>query len=139
MTGKLARLTGAGVALAMLGLSGAADAQSLNTSAAGFNAGFGRTLGQENRPVDFDARLTTLADSSLLPRGPIDEPVATGSGVADLVLGAGVGGESIVPADHLTVLTQGNWRTRSQASAQASASASADADLNGKIDLNGPN
>ena len=139
MIGKAMRRAGAGLALAVLGLSGAAQGQSLTTSAASFNAGFGRAAGQENRPVDLDGRLTTLADSALLPRGPIDEPAAIGGGVADLVLGAAEGGTSLVPADHLTVLTQGNWRTRAQASAQASASASADADLNGKIDLNGPN
>ena len=138
MIGNAARLTGAGLALALLGLSGVAQGQSLTTSAAGFNAGFGRTPGQENRGVDLDGRLTTLADSSLLPRGPIDAPVAV-SGVADLVLGASVGGTTLVPADHLTVLTQGNWHTRSQASAQASAEAQAAAGLNGKIDLNGPN
>ena len=124
--------------LALAAMTGAAQAQSLSTSAGAFNAGFGRTLGQENRPIDIDGRLTTLADSALLPRGPIDQPVATG-GVADVVLGAGEGGASLVPAAPLTVLTQGNWRTRSQASAQASADASASADLNGKIDLNGPN
>ncbi len=138
MIGIAARLTGAGLALALMGLCGAAQSQSLTTSASSFNAGFGRTPGQENRPVDLDGRLTTLADSSLLPRGPIDTPVAI-SGVADLALGASEGGTTIVPADHLTVLTQGNWHTRTQASASAGADATASADLNGKIDLNGPN
>ncbi|HEY3811827.1 MAG TPA: hypothetical protein VGL66_01265 [Caulobacteraceae bacterium] len=139
MTGNPVRLAGAGLVLAMLGLSGAAEGQSLSTTAGSFNGGYGRLPGQENRPVDLDGRLTTLADSSLLPHGPIDEPVATGGGVADVVLGAAEGGASVVPADHLTVLTQGNWRTRAQASAQAGADAQASADLNGKIDLNGPN
>jgi holdfast attachment protein HfaA len=137
MTRKTLRLATAAIALAAL--SGAAQAQSLSTSASAFNAGFGRVAGQENRGVDLDGRLTTLADSSLLPRGPIDQPVSIGGGVADVVLGAAEGGTTVVPADHLTVLTQGNWRTRSQASASASADASASVDLNGKIDLNGPN
>ena len=127
-------------ALAAAALAGAAQAQSLSTSASAFNAGYGRTFGQENRPVDLDGRLTTLADASLLPTSPIEPPatVATSNaGVADLALGASEGGATIVPADHLVVLTQGNWRTRSQATASARDDASAD--LNGKIDLNGPN
>ncbi|HWE47045.1 MAG TPA: hypothetical protein VG407_13550 [Caulobacteraceae bacterium] len=130
----------AGLTLAAAGLSGVAQAQSLSTSAAAFNAGFGRTFGQENRPVDLDGRLTTLADASLLSLAPENDPAPDATaGVADLSLGASDGGMSLVPADHLVVLTQGNWRTKATASVQAGADASASADLNGKIDLNGPN
>ena len=137
MTRKLIGLTAAALTLAAAGM---AQAQSLTTSAASYNAGFGRTVGQENRPVDLDGRLTTLADMSWLSHAIDNDPApAATAGVADLSTGVSDGAVTLVPSDHLVVLTQGNWRRRATANAQAQADASASADLNGKIDHNGPN
>jgi hypothetical protein len=143
MMGRSARLAGAGLAFA-LALAGAAEAQSalpsVSTSAAGFNAGWGRAFGQENQPVDLADRMTSLSASGLLPRTATATTPAL-SGAVSLATGAASGGASLVPSNTMVVLTQGNWRTtvaggRAQASAEASADASVD--LNGKIDIDGP-
>ena len=49
-------LTVAVASLGALGVATSADAQSMNTNSASFNAGYGRIAGQENRVVDYSTR-----------------------------------------------------------------------------------
>ncbi len=52
-------------ALLSFAVPGAAQAQQMGTSAASFNAGYGRTAGEENRPVDFPCATPTATCPSM--------------------------------------------------------------------------
>lgn len=96
--------------------AGAASAQSMGASSSSFNAGYGRTAGAENRPVDF-----TLRDSN----GNltiIDGVMNTGSDQSTLagasIAGGGYSGVGGVYnsgasaiGNNLNVVTSGNYNT----------------------------
>lgn len=96
--------------------AGAAEAQSLSTNSAEFNAGWGRTPGSENHMVDYitrDANGNRVIIDGLILAGE-DQSVysrAGGFGVASSYAGVGaIGGASAI-GNNLTVITQGNNNT----------------------------
>lgn len=130
---------------ASLGLGGPCAAQSMLQSAAGYNAGYGRVLGQENQPVSsttrdangnrviIDGVIQVGGDQSLFAR-------FGATGAVDAYAGAGALGGASAIGNNLTVVTQGNWNTVIINSVQTnSGTVSATTDLNGKVVLDGSN
>lgn len=107
---------GAIALLAGLVLTSAAQAQSMSTNSASFNAGYGRVSGQENQGVDFgtrDANGNRVIVDGIIQTGQ-DQSVfsRTGGGVFDSVSGVGgVGSGSTAIGNNLIVVTQGNYNT----------------------------
>ena len=113
---RRAALLAAALCAGLLGV-GEAGAQSMGTNASSFNAGYGRSAGDENRPVDF-----TLRDSSgnltiidgVMNTGP-DQSTLAGSSIADGGGYSGVGGTYTSGAsaigNSLNVVTTGNYNT----------------------------
>jgi holdfast attachment protein HfaA len=119
---RLARgLAGAGFAAAIALAHGAA-AQTMNANAAAYNAGFGRTAGEENGPVNVsltDANGNTTLVNSLIQapagsifgevRNAVGAPSTTASGGAgDSFTGAGTGSSASAIGDSLNVVVQGD-------------------------------
>ncbi|MDQ0462535.1 holdfast attachment protein HfaA [Caulobacter ginsengisoli] len=106
----------ASLALAALAVAGAATAQSISTNSAGYNAGYGRVSGQENRPVSVGG---TGQGNRVIVDGVIlageDQSVfasQTGGGVFSDTSGVGnIGGSSTAIGNNLIVITQGNYNT----------------------------
>lgn len=104
---------------ATLGLGGSAAAQSMSTNSASFNAGYGRTSGQESRMVEYSTRDVNgnrvIVDGVMLTGA--DQSVysaSRSSGSLDAYSGVGaVGGYagSTAIGNNLTVITQGNNNT----------------------------
>ncbi len=101
------------VAAALL-TAGAAQAQSMSTNSASFNAGYGRVAGQENRPIDFstrDANGNQVIVDGLILKGQDQSSFSSSSGAVDTFAGVGaVGGASAI-GNNLVVITQGNYNT----------------------------
>jgi holdfast attachment protein HfaA len=143
MSGRTFR-TGLAAAALAFAVAGSAQAQSMSTSAAQYNAGYGRTYGQENQPVAattrdangnrviLDGIIQTGSDQSIFAR-------AGAWGAADAFAGAGALGGATAIGNNLVVITQGNWNTVIVNSTQNnSGPVTANSDLNGKIVLDGP-
>ena len=103
--------------LAALGLcAGPAFAQS-QTGSASYNAGYGRTAGQENRMVDYSTRDASgnriIVDGVMLTGE--DQSTFTRSGATgafDAYAGVGgLGGSSTAIGNNLVVITQGSYNT----------------------------
>ncbi len=103
-------------------LAGAAVAQSMTTSSASFNGGYGRFNGQENHPVDFSIRDAngnlTAIDGILTATGgslASNSGTASASASASGSFSGGVGGLASASAtaigNSLSVVTQGNYNT----------------------------
>jgi holdfast attachment protein HfaA len=100
-------------------LAGSVAAQSMSTNSANFNAGYGRSAGQENRMVEYSTRdangnrvvvdgvMLTGADQSVYSSSRSSGSLDAYSGVG------GVGGYAGATAigNNLTVITQGNNNT----------------------------
>lgn len=101
------------------GAWGAAMAQTMTTNSASFNAGYGRSAGQENRMVEYSTRDANgnrvIVDGVMLTGS--DQSVyssSRSSGSLDAYSGVGgVGGYagSTAIGNNLTVITQGNNNT----------------------------
>jgi len=112
MTSHRPRYAAIAAVLAVAAAPGFALAQTMFTSSAAFNAGYGRSAGSENYPVS-----PTLADAStnLTPAGAVNQE-GTGQALFSNVGGAastfsGVGGGTYnisATSDHLTVVVQGD-------------------------------
>jgi holdfast attachment protein HfaA len=108
-------------AMAALGLSGAAAAQSLTGGgSASFNGGYARLNGQENQSVDFSLRNEdgnlVAVNGVLQPSGAGSVSQSSGSASASASAGifsGGVGASANASAigNNLTVVTQGNYNT----------------------------
>jgi holdfast attachment protein HfaA len=93
-----------------------AMAQSVSSNSASYNAGYGRTSGQENRPVAVGG---TGQGNRVIVDGVIlageDQSVfasQTGGGVFSDTSGVGnIGGSSTAIGNNLIVITQGNYNT----------------------------
>ena len=98
----------AGLGLAFA--AGAAGAQTMATNSASFNAGYGRTAGQENRPIDVtlgDANGNVTVVNGLLGASASSSVFAhASSGAMDSA--SGVGGSASAIGNNLTVVVQGN-------------------------------
>jgi holdfast attachment protein HfaA len=104
---------------ATIGAGGPVAAQSMTTNSASFNAGYGRTSGQENRMVEYSTRDANgnrvIVDGVMLTGS--DQSVFSSShssGSLDAYAGVGaVGGYagSTAIGNNLTVITQGSNNT----------------------------
>jgi holdfast attachment protein HfaA len=97
-------------------IAATAQAQNMNANSASFNAGYGRTAGQENHPVDVtlrDANGNLVIVDGMMLRGEDQSSFAASSGGAvDAFAGVGaVGGSSTAVGNNLVVITQGNYNT----------------------------
>lgn len=119
-----------------------AQAQSMSTNSAEFNAGYGRYSGQENRPVEVstrDANGNRLVVDGLILSGEDQSSFARASGAADAFAGVGaVGGGASAIGNNLVVVTQGSNNTVIVNSAQTNTgTVTANANLNAGVG-NGP-
>lgn len=107
----------AAAALIAFALPATASAQSMSANSAQYNAGYGRTAGQENRPIEVSTRdangnrvvvdgiILTGEDQSVYAR-------AGAGGAYDTYAGVGtVGGGSTAIGNNLVVVTQGSYNT----------------------------
>lgn len=90
-------------------------AQSMASNAASFNAGYGRTSGSENRPVDVstrDANGNRVIVDGLILTGEDQSSFSSTSGAVDAFAGVGSssGGASAI-GNNLVVVTQGSYNT----------------------------
>ena len=127
--------------------AGAASAQTMSTNSASFNAGFGRSPGEENRPVnvsmsDSNGNATIINGVIQAPAGSlfVEGRIATASstfsvagGAGDSFTGAGSSGSASVIGNNLNVVVQGNNNTVIVNSTQTNTGAlSATSTVNGK-------
>ena len=126
--------------LGLLAAAGGAHAQNMSTNSASFNAGWGRTAGQENRPVDVatrDANGNQLIVDGIIQRGQDQSVFATAGagGAVDTFAGVGsLGGASSAIGNNLVVITQGSHNTVIVNSQQTNTgNVSAGAALNGGV------
>ena len=119
--GRVLRIT-APLAAGMLALAGAAQAQTINTNSASFNAGFGRTPAEENGPVNVqmtdingnlvvvNGQVTSAASGSLFASAGAVASASGMAGAADSFSGAGGASASAI-GNNLSVVTEGNNNT----------------------------
>lgn len=117
---RKSKTRGAAVVVAFtLGAAGGVEAQSMSTNSASFNAGYGRSSGQESRMVEYstrDANGNRVVVDGVMLTGS-DQSVfssSRSSGSLDAYSGVGaVGGYagSTAIGNNLTVITQGNNNT----------------------------
>jgi holdfast attachment protein HfaA len=103
------------VAAGLLAAASSACAQTMAASSAAYNAGYGRTAGQENQPVNVQ---TTDANGNLTVVNGVVRNTAAGSvfasanaGVETNYSGAGGSGASTAIGNSLNVVVQGNNNT----------------------------
>ncbi|CAN5349514.1 holdfast attachment protein HfaA [soil metagenome] len=106
-------------AVLTLAVTASAQAQTMETNSAGFNAGYGRVAGSENHVVQYSTRdangnrvivdgvMLTGADQSVYSSGRSTGSLDSYSGVG----GLGGYGSSTAIGNNLTVVTQGNNNT----------------------------
>lgn len=105
-----------GFVLVVLG-AGAVQAQDMNTNSASFNAGYGRTAGQENHAVAVgmrDANGNLVIVDGLILHGEDQSTFSAAgaaSGAVDTFAGVGATGSSTAIGNNLQVITQGNYNT----------------------------
>ena len=109
----LAPILRVGLTLALAGGASAAGAQTMAASSASYNAGYGRTAGQENQAVNVQL---TDANGNLTVQNGLIKNSATGSVFSSSSAGvetnfSGAGGSSSAIGNNLTVVTQGNYNT----------------------------
>jgi holdfast attachment protein HfaA len=126
--------------LSVLAVAGAAQAQTMSTNSASFNAGYGRTAGQENQAVNVD---TTDANGNFVAINGLIQANSSSifagatarlSGAADSFSGAGeVGGSASAIGNNLNVVVDGNDNTVIVTSQQTNTgNVSASTSTNGK-------
>jgi holdfast attachment protein HfaA len=109
------RALAAGTALAAL-VAGRGQAQTLSTSAAQYNAGYGRSFGAENQPINpagRDANGNRVIVDGVIQTGADQSVYAAGGawGAGDAWAGAGALGGATAIGNNLVVVTQGSWNT----------------------------
>ena len=104
-----------GGALIAFGLAGAAHAQTMGANSASYNAGYGRTAGSENQPVnasmrDANGNLVVAGGQLLSPsNSSVFSTTNTSGGVG--AASTGVGSNATAVGNSLTVVTTGNYNT----------------------------
>jgi holdfast attachment protein HfaA len=107
-------LTGIIATSALAAVAGPALAQSLSANSASYNAGWGRSAGQENRGVDpntRDANGNRVVIDGMIMTGSNQGFFASGAASAFAGVGAGAGagaGGATAIGNNLTVITQGD-------------------------------
>jgi holdfast attachment protein HfaA len=86
----------------------------MSSNSAGYNAGYGRTAGSENQPVnvsmrDANGNLVIAGGQVLSPTGNSVFSTSTTGGAGSSATGVGVGATAI--GNNLTVVTTGNYNT----------------------------
>lgn len=116
---KKTRSVAAVATVVALCAGGIASAQTMTTNSANFNAGYGRSSGQENRMVEYSTRdangnrvvvdgvMLTGADQSVYASSRSSGSLDAYSGVGGL---GGYAGSTAI-GNNLTVITQGNNNT----------------------------
>jgi holdfast attachment protein HfaA len=110
---RLAAMAGFGAAA----LAGLAQAQTMSTNSASFNAGYGRYSGQENQPVNVDMTDTNgnlVVVNGLFQAGGASMFAGASarlSGAADSFSGAGSTGSASAIGNNLNVVVQGSDNT----------------------------
>jgi holdfast attachment protein HfaA len=109
------RALAAGTALAAL-VAGRGQAQTLSTSAAQYNGGYGRSFGAENQPINpagRDANGNRVIVDGVIQTGADQSVYAAGGawGAGDAWAGAGALGGATAIGNNLVVVTQGSWNT----------------------------
>ena len=96
----------------LLGAS-AVDAQTMSASSASYNAGYGRTVGQENQPVNVqlsDANGNMVVENGLIRNSASGSVFAsTSAGVETSYSGAG--GTASAIGNNLSVVVEGSYNT----------------------------
>ena len=108
----LAAVQAMGLAAGLLAVASTAGAQTMAASASSYNAGYGRTAGQENQPVNVqltDANGNMLVENGVI-RNTASGSVFASAGVEANFSGAG-GGSSSALGNNLSVVVQGNYNT----------------------------
>ena len=104
-------LLAAGACLA----AGAPALAQSNTGSASYNAGYGRTAGQENRMVDYstrDANGNRVIVDGVILTGDDQSTFTRAGGSLDTYSGVGSqGGSSTAIGNNLVVITQGSYNT----------------------------
>jgi holdfast attachment protein HfaA len=127
----LGLILAAGLAMAAEG----ASAQTMAASSAAYNAGYGRTAGQENQPVN--VQLTDANGNMVVENGLIRNS-ATGSVFASASAGvetsySGAGGTASAIGNNLNVVVEGSYNTVIVNSTQTNTGAvTATTTINGK-------
>jgi holdfast attachment protein HfaA len=105
-----------GLVLGVFG-AGAVRAQDMSTNSASFNAGYGRTAGQENHAVAVgmrDANGNLVIVDGLILHGEDQSTfgaAGAATGAVDTFAGVGATGSSTAIGNNLQVITQGNYNT----------------------------
>jgi holdfast attachment protein HfaA len=130
---------GASAALAGLAFAGLASAQTMNANSASYNAGYGRSVDQENQPVDVgvrDANGNLVVVDGIIQAGQ-DQSVFSNAGAGgafDTVSGVSTSTGASAIGNNLVVVTQGNWNTVIVNSTQTNnGNVSASSSLNGGV------
>jgi|SRR5579872_3055858 len=145
MAFRLTRMAALAAPLALAAaISGAANAQAMNTNSAAFNAGWGRVAGQDNQPInvamgDVNGNITVIngaitgAQAGSIFAGAGAFASASASGVGDVFAGAGGSASASAIGNNLSVVTQGDNNTVIVTSIQNnSGNVSATTNVNGK-------
>ena len=110
------RRLAAGAALLVLWACGpvSAGAQTMSNNSGSYNAGYGRTAGQENQPVnvsmrDANGNLVVAGGQLLSPTNSSVFSTSSTGGAGSSATGVGVGATAI--GNNLTVVTTGNYNT----------------------------
>jgi holdfast attachment protein HfaA len=96
---------------------GVANAQSMTTNSASYNAGYGRSTDEENQPVDVqmrDANGNLVVVDGVIQAGDDQSVFAQAgatAGAGDTVSGAGAQGSASAIANNLVVVTEGDNNT----------------------------
>ncbi|MCI3132617.1 holdfast anchoring protein HfaA [Phenylobacterium aquaticum] len=101
--------------LGLLACAAPAGAQTMNANSASYNAGYGRTAGSENQPVNVstrDANGNRVIVDGLILTGEDQSSFSSASGAIDSFAGVGASsGGSTAIGNSLVVVTQGNYNT----------------------------
>ena len=97
-----------------LGLAGGAGAQTMGANSAQYNAGYGRTAGEGNQPVnasmrDANGNLVVAGGQLLSPMGGSVFSSSTSGGVGSSASGVGAGASAV--GNSLSVVTTGSYNT----------------------------
>jgi holdfast attachment protein HfaA len=101
------------LAAGLLTAASSASAQTMAASSAAYNAGYGRTAGQENQPVNVQL---TDANGNMTVENGIIRNTAAGSIFASASAGvetnfSGAGGSASAIGNNLNVVVDGNYNT----------------------------
>lgn len=109
------RPLGAALVALVLLAAGSAQAQSITTSSAEFNGGWGRAPGSENQPVQVSTRSSNgnrVIVDGLMLTGEDNSSFSSADGAGDNYSGVGsLGGGATAIGNNLVVVTQGNYNT----------------------------